>query len=296
MDDLAADVAEAAPPDPLADVARLETLIERGVDGELTAAALLDAQADLADACLVAERFEQAFHAAVDLIFRAPEEPRFRALLGRVTAAARARGQALPMMPIIMPAVDEEPVAEEPAVVIPMAAATQIEDAPLIAHAPTVIEFPAPAVARADDRATWSEEDQAFEDLRNILIEEAAAAAETRMADARRMIERHELAAAIPALEEAMCAPHLRATAGAKLAGVYRDAGSPIEALEALEWVAEMPPANEESGHDLAYELALTLEALGQQAQALGIYRELLHEVGDSYRDVATRAGRIAAA
>jgi hypothetical protein len=57
-----------------------------------------------------------------------------------------------------------------------------------------------------------------------------------------------------------------------------------------------MPPADEESGHELAYELALTLEALGQDAQALGVYRELLAEVGPGYRDISTRARRLAAA
>jgi len=57
-----------------------------------------------------------------------------------------------------------------------------------------------------------------------------------------------------------------------------------------------MPPADEDSGHELAYELALTLEALGQDAQALGVYRELLAEVGPGYRDISTRARRLAAA
>jgi hypothetical protein len=57
-----------------------------------------------------------------------------------------------------------------------------------------------------------------------------------------------------------------------------------------------MPPADEESGHELAYQLAVTLEALGQQAQAVGVYRELLAEVGPDYRDVAARAERLGAA
>ncbi len=68
-----------------------------------------------------------------------------------------------------------------------------------------------------------------------------------------------------------------------------------MEALSCLEWVAELPPSTEDGGHELAYELAVTLEALGQHAQALGVYRELLAEVGPSYRDLAGRVERLRA-
>lgn len=127
------------------------------------------------------------------------------------------------------------------------------------------------------------------------MLEEAAAGAEERFAESARLVESGQIDLAVRALEEAMCAPHLRTPAGARLAAIHRDLGSPIEALACLEWVAEMPPASEESGLELAYQLALTLEALGQPAQALGVYRELLAEVGAAYRDVAARAGRLEA-
>jgi tetratricopeptide (TPR) repeat protein len=138
--------------------------------------------------------------------------------------------------------------------------------------------------------------DRAFDEVRTGLIEEAAAAAEERLAEAERLIDAQKFDEAIEPLEEAMCAPHLRATAGSRLAEMYRDRGAPIDALACLEWVVQEPPSTEESGHELAYQLALTLEAIGQQAQALGVYRELLAEVGPQFRDVARRAERLAAA
>ncbi len=141
-----------------------------------------------------------------------------------------------------------------------------------------------------------SDVDSAFEEIRTALIEEAAAAAEERLTEAERLIESQQFNAAVASLEEAMCAPHLRASAGSRLAGVYRDRGAPMDALACLEWVAQVPPATEEGGHELAYQLALTLEAIGQESQALGVYRELLAEVGPQFRDVATRAERLAAA
>jgi tetratricopeptide (TPR) repeat protein len=155
----------------------------------------------------------------------------------------------------------------------------------------------APASAAADPAVAPSNDvDAAFDEVRTALIEEAAAAAEERLTEAERLIEAQDFDAAITSLEEAMCAPHLRASAGSRLAKMYRDRGEAIDALACLEWVVQVPPATEESGHELAYQLALTLEAIGQHEQALGVYRELLAEVGPQFRDVATRAERLAAA
>ena len=142
----------------------------------------------------------------------------------------------------------------------------------------------------------WADADLAFENLRSSLLDDAAAAAEERLAESARFLETHRVDEAIHALHEAMCAPHLRTTAGARLAQIYRDSDAPLDALACLEWVAQVPPATDESGHELAYELAVTLEALGQEAQALGVYRELIAEVGTGYRDIATRLERLAAA
>ncbi len=42
--------------------------------------------------------------------------------------------------------------------------------------------------------------------------------------------------------------------------------------------------------------MALTLEAMGNRQDALGVYHELLSEAGPAFRDVAARADQLSAA
>ncbi len=295
------------------DIAALEKLIDLGVDGTL-GTQLVVAQVRLAEACLRAERYTQAYYAVLDLIARHPESESHRALLERVRTVAREHGRTFPPLPTmdadIRPVLEPEapppappavaPAQARPPVRIlrpdftdaPRAGRSKPESSPAEKHeAP-----PAASGVLADLLADLGDPDTAFEEIRDALLEEAAAAAEERFAEATRHIEAHRFDEAARALEEAMCAPHLRAPAGSRLAQIYREQGAAMEALTCLEWVAEIPPSSEESGHELAYELALTLEALGQHAQALGLYRELLAEVGPGYRDVDARAQRLAVA
>jgi tetratricopeptide (TPR) repeat protein len=139
-----------------------------------------------------------------------------------------------------------------------------------------------------------SEED--FEEIRITVLDGAAEAIRAGLARAEDLIAAGELAQAKALLQDAMCALPLRHAAGARLARVYRETGDFASAMECLEWVAEREPADEAAGHELAYELAVTLEAMGQRDHALGIYRELLSEVGAGFRDVAARARQLAAA
>lgn len=272
-------------------IAALETLIDVGVEGGLDAT-LVDAQVRLTEACLEAGDFDRARDIAVDLVFRDPAAERYLTLLDRVLAASKARGRNIRIVPReLLPDVEApQATTPAPAQVVPL-----VPVEPLAPRTDTRAEQSAHDDLPADLRE-WSDPDQAFDDLRTTLLEEAAAAAEERVAEAERLIQGHQYEEAVRSLEEAMCAPHLRAPAGARLARLYRDIREPMEALACLEWVAEVPPASADHGHELAYELAVTLEALGQQDQALGIYRELLAEVGSSYRDIAKRTERLAAA
>lgn len=303
-------------------IAALEKLIDLGVDGGL-GIQLVVAQVRLADACLRAERYAQAYYTALDLIARYPDSESHHALLDRVRAVAREHGRTFPPLPNTD--VEMRPIpgsdAPVPAPAPAPAPARPAEAAPASVRQPVKIlrpDFsdaprdgrPKPEGSQAEIRAAapattgplaellsdLGDADQAFQDFRDGLLEEAAAVAEERFVEATRLIESHRLEEAARALEEAMCAPHLRSPAGSRLARIYREQGAAMEALTCLEWVAEIPPSSEESGHELAYELALTLEALGQHAQALGLYRELLAEVGPGYRDIEERAQRLAAA
>lgn len=256
-------------------VGALERLIEVTIDGRLQAQAIA-AQVRLADACIRDGRFLQARHVAIDLVLREPDRFDHRALADRIEAAAREHGVALPPRPAIDPVAPGQsspptlPAEEEAALQAPDAASAEVEI--------------------KDDL------ERAFADVRDGLLEDAAAAAEERFAESARLIDANALDEAVRALEVAMSVPHLRAPAGSRLARIYRDRGAPEEALACLEWVAEVPPPTAESSHELAYELALTLEALGLRTEALGVYRELLAEVGPDYRDVAARAEDLAAA
>ena len=264
----------------------LEKLIEVGVDGRLDSL-LISAQTRLAEACLDAGRVEQARNVAMDLTQRQPDVAAHRELLDRIVEAEPSppRSQVVPIAPAVASSFtpDFGDVHDDTEITLSLEAETYSDD--------SIVAF--------DDSPPEAPEivqDPAFEEVRSALLEDAAAAAEERLAEATRLIEGKKYDEAVPALEESMCAPHLRAIAGSKLAYVYRVRGLAMEALECLEWVAELPPPTEESGHELAYQLALTLEAVGQEAQALGVYRELLAEVGPAFRDVAQRAERLAAA
>ena len=120
--------------------------------------------------------------------------------------------------------------------------------------------------------------------------------ARTALAAASRMASMGNDTAAVGALEPLMRTPALRPVAGVALAQLYRREGNLAKALHCLEQALEQPPVNADNAHALAYELALTLEAMGQRHEALGLYRELLSEVGPAFRDVAARAEQLSAA
>jgi len=311
-------------------IGALEKLIDICVDGGFDAA-LVSAQQRLAEACLQAGELRRAFDIAVDLASREPDADAHRERLRRVAAAGRAAGQtfdilflatvaaepelAIPVAPSAPPPIarpEASPLAAPPLAAVPRRAEPPLAAVPPSAPPPAapaaiVSEREIPVVASSpasvaigppfgDLLKAWGDLERLFEDTRQTLLDEAATSAEEAFAEGSRLLAARRAHDAIAPLDQAMCLPHLRASAGSRLARVYRDTGDAVSALETLEWVAELPPADEESGHELAYELALTLEALGQESQALGVYRELLAEVGPTYRDVATRAQKLTAA
>jgi tetratricopeptide (TPR) repeat protein len=274
------------------DIAALEKLIEIHVDGARADAAC-DAEHRLAEACLAEARYEQARAIALDLCVRHPEIALHRELVDRITCAARDRGCALPPLPPLDLLCAFEPPDEATRETV---CSTRLQprrdelqprrDEPEGSYyREGAAETPAPAI-----------EPDADQEVRQALLEDAATAAEERFAEAARLTDAGNLDGAASALEAAMCVPHLRVPAGSRLARLHRDRGAAAEALSCLEWVAEVPPPTEESGHELAYELALTLEALGLHREALGVYRELLAVVGPRYRDIGRRVDQLVAA
>lgn len=273
----------------------LERSIEIAIDQGREADAA-SAQVRLAQACVKAGQYTRARHIVDDLLDRQPDAETHRELFERITARAAENGVSFP------PRTPAEPVSVEPAEIVRVEPATVEHPvaralARAAAPAPVPVAAPPSGGHPQDELLTpWIDAERIFEDVRTAALDAAAERGDQRLAEAARLVDANELDKAAEALEEAMCTPRLRAAAGSRLAHILLDRGAPIEALALLEWVAEMPPSSEDGSHELAYDLGLTLEALGEQAQALGVYRELLAEVGPHYRDVAVRAERLAAA
>ncbi|MCC7416010.1 MAG: tetratricopeptide repeat protein [Acidobacteria bacterium] len=97
----------------------------------------------------------------------------------------------------------------------------------------------------------------------------------------------------IQALETASRAPKLRFATAWLIARLYRDRGMVGPTLEWLERAAQTPAPTTEDGYQVLYELAETLESIGENARALAICLELQAEAGE-YRDVVERVERLA--
>jgi tetratricopeptide (TPR) repeat protein len=96
----------------------------------------------------------------------------------------------------------------------------------------------------------------------------------------------------IPALQTASRAPRLRFATASLLGRIYLERGMTAEAIDWFERAREAPPSSVEEGSRLLYDLAATLESIGEVARALAVFMELQSEAGD-YRDVAARVGRL---
>jgi tetratricopeptide (TPR) repeat protein len=94
-------------------------------------------------------------------------------------------------------------------------------------------------------------------------------------------------------LSEAARVPHTRAKAAAELGRVHIRRGELEAAVEWLERAADGPAATQEEGFAVLYELADTLERLGESARALAILVDLEADAG-AYRDVRARIEQLA--
>jgi tetratricopeptide (TPR) repeat protein len=256
------------------DVEALEMLVRLGVDGGSDDAS--QSQLRLADACLVSGRTSSGRHVALDLLSRHPEDPAVDALVDRVYRAAGLprHGAAL-----------EEAVFEAPSAVTFDDEGVELFDDDGLVTDEGRRRSPAASLAQADG-----------DPLDDWLDASDEADARVAVVTASRLANAGNTAGAVAALEPLMRTPALRPIVGVQLAQLYRGEGDYGRALHCLEQAAEQPPIHADNAHALAYELALTLEAMGQRSEALGLYRELLREVGPAFRDVAARAEHLSAA
>jgi tetratricopeptide (TPR) repeat protein len=135
--------------------------------------------------------------------------------------------------------------------------------------------------------------DQVFRGMRDESSRESseeAAAEQYRLA-----LTYHEMGMpedAITALEAAARSPRQRFDAASMLGRLYLERKDTAHAIEWLERAAEAPAPTPDAGRALLYDLATTLESVGEQSRALGVFVELESEMR-GYRDVTKQIERL---
>jgi tetratricopeptide (TPR) repeat protein len=282
----------------------LMRLVEICVDGGLEAT-MYEAQAQLADAYLSAGRGLEARIISEDLVAR---EPSNRANLERFRRALVMLGEADPDAIIAdrlsgdSPFLAGEPLdlnegisfdtpAPPPAPAATAAAESTAADAGAIEVdlSDMLAEPVAPSPVAPPPRSL----DQVFRGLRdesNRQSSEEAAAEQYRLA-----LTYHEMGMiedAIKALEGATRSPRQRFDAASMLGRLYLERKDMAHAIEWLERAAEAPAPTADSGRALLYDLAKTLETVGESSRALAVFVELESESG-GYRDVSGHIDRL---
>jgi tetratricopeptide (TPR) repeat protein len=135
--------------------------------------------------------------------------------------------------------------------------------------------------------------DQVFRGMRD---ESTRASAEEAAAEQYRLaLTYHEMGMpedAIKALEGAARSPRQRFDAASMLGRLYLERKDTAHAVEWLERAAEAPAPTPDAGRALLYDLAKTLESVGEQSRALAVFVELESESA-GYRDVAGQIERL---
>lgn len=135
--------------------------------------------------------------------------------------------------------------------------------------------------------------DQVFRGMRDA---SAGASSEEAAAEQYRLaLTYHEMGMpddAIKALEGAARSPRQRFDAASMLGRLYLERNDSERAIEWLERAAEAPSPTPDAGRALLYDLAKTLESVGEHSRALAVFVELESESG-GYRDVAGQIERL---
>lgn len=271
----------------------LMRLVDICVDGGLEAT-MYEAQAQLADAYLEVGRGLEARIISEDLVAR---EPWNRANIERFRRALVMLGERDP----------DAIIAERLSGESPFLATDKMDlNEGLVFEEPEAIESPAPPVEEEIDLDAVLEEepsaaaaaqatslDQVFKDMRDEAgrsSAEEAAAEQYRLALTYRELGMTE--DAVKALEAAARSPRQRFDAGSLLGRLYIESGELPKAVEWFERASEAPAPTADASRALLYDLAETLERIGEHARALAVYVELEAESG-GYRDVAHRIERL---
>jgi tetratricopeptide (TPR) repeat protein len=289
----------------------LMRLVEICVDGGLEAT-MYEAQAALADAYLDAGRALEARIISEDLVAREPWNrvniDRFRralVMLGESDPdgiiAERLSGEspflATEKMDLNEGVSFDTPREQEPVAPPPVAPTKETKKgkskaapAPVEIDLTDMLNDPAAPAGQAPAARSL---DQVFRGMRDDSTRESseeAAAEQYRLA-----LTYHEMGMpedAITALEAAARSPRQRFDAASMLGRLYLERKDTAHAIEWLERAAEAPAPTPDAGRALLYDLATTLESVGEHSRALAVFVELESESG-GYRDVNKQIERL---
>jgi tetratricopeptide (TPR) repeat protein len=283
-------------------VIALMRLVDVCVDGGLEAT-MYEAQAQLADAYLEVGRGLEARIISEDLVAR---EPWNRANIERFRRALVTLGESDPDLIIAERLSGESPFLatdkldlnegqtfEDQAPAETPNGDGQPAGVKAAAAADRAETNTAAAVADATASARPRSLDEVFGEMRN--DSERTSAEEAAAEQYRLALTYHELGMteeAIAALEAAARSPRQRFDACALLGRLFSESKETARAIEWFERAAEAPAPTPDAGRALLYDLAVTLESVGEQARALAVFVELESESG-GYRDVARRIQRL---
>ena len=277
----------------------LMRLVEICVDGGIEAT-MYEAQAQLAEAYLAGGRALEARIISEDLVAR---EPWNKANLDRFRRALVALGEADPDAIIADRLSGESPFLavekmdlnegvnfDAPAADAAPAKGKTLEDGVEIdLDALSAPPSKQPPLVPPPPRSL----DQAFRGIRddaNRQSNEEAAAEAYRLGVTYQEMNMPD--DAIKALEQAARSPRQRFDAASSLGRMYLGRKDYPHAIEWLERAAEAPAPTADAGRALLYDLAKTLEAVGEHSRALAVFVELESESG-GYRDVAGQIERL---
>lgn len=116
--------------------------------------------------------------------------------------------------------------------------------------------------------------------------------ADAQLAGGESLIHDGHIDEGLRALEQAARTPRLRFEAASRIARTHKNRGSLLRAVEWFERAADAPAPSHDAGRTLLYDLADTLESLGEEARSLAIFLELETEAG-AYKDVRSRIERL---
>lgn len=299
-------------------IGTLLRLVEVSVDGGLEST-MYEAQEQLADAYLAANRAEEARVIAEDLVTREPEEishvERLRTALTMlgvedVEGAIATRMTALSSEPVELfddfPDIAPPSQGQSPEAVAPTAYET-LPDVVAPAREPSAEVDLTTLLGDLESQPEQSQPAAAperpapdMEDVFATMRYEAAAGVEAdesaeHLALARSYMEMGQLDEAVGPLQIASRSPQYRFTAAAALGQIFRDQSDLARAIEWFERAVETPAPSADEGRAVLYDLGDVLEAMGETSRALAVFLELAADAPD-FHDVGRRVTNLSSA